>query len=307
MKIEMKGKIKKVAVLYGGLSAERDISVKSGIAVARALRRKGYHVIEIDVDRTLPEQLSEISPEAVFIALHGPIGEDGTIQGLLEIMNIPYTGSGHLGSAIAMDKVRTKYLLKSAGIPTPQWIEMKKGKILKPDFPLPWVVKPSTSGSSIGISIVRKEEELERAVKRANAYSEEVLVEKLVGKWEITTAVFNGEVLGTLQIKPKGEFYNFSAKYEKGRSEYIIPPEVPEKIVEKAEDYARRTYELLSLAGAARIDMRANDKQVYIFEANTIPGLTETSLLPMIAKFRGISFEELCEKMVLSARTYVRV
>lgn len=301
----MKGE--RIAVLYGGPSPEREISIRSGKAVAGALRKKGYDVVEIDVNENLPFILKESGVRKVFIALHGPMGEDGTVQGLLEVMGIPYTGSNVLGSALSMDKLRCKYILKANGIPTPDWIELRKGDLGKPEFPLPWVVKPSRAGSSIGVTIVKEEKNYKKSLDKAFEYSDEVIVERFVGKKEITTAVFDGEVLGTLEIRPKMEFYSYSAKYEKGASEYIIPPEISEEIKKKAENYAGKFYRLISLSGAARIDMRADDEEVYVLEANSIPGLTELSLLPMIARHRGINFEDLCEMMIERARTYLKM
>ncbi len=297
----------KVAVLYGGLSPEREISLKSGLAVAGALRRRGFDVIEIDVDRNLPAALMDVQPDCVFVALHGPMGEDGTVQGLLEVLGIPYTGSGVLGSALAMDKLRSKLIFSATGIPTPEWTVVHPEENALPSFSSPWVVKPSGSGSSIGVSIVSTAEELKKAVRRAAAFSHEIIVEKYCGTKELTVAVLEGEALGVLEIHPKKGFYNFDAKYTAGATEYLIPPRVSQKIQRMAMKVAEQVFNALALAGAARIDMRADDSNVYVLEANTIPGMTETSLLPKIAAHAGMDFDTLCEVMVRKARTHVRV
>ena len=299
-------KKKKIGVLMGGLSPEREISLKTGQAILKGLSEKDFQAIGIDVDREIPARLVEERIEVAFIALHGPWGEDGTIQGLLEVMGIPYTGSGVLASALAMNKAMAKKIFLYHRLPTPEFQVVVSGTRSTVSIAPPLVVKPVCGGSTIGTSIVKSEKEIDDALQRAAYYGEEILLEQYVEGVDITVGVLNGEPLPVIQIVPKSGFYDYASKYTLGKTEYLIPAPLPETITKNAQDLGVAAYQALGCRGAARVDFRLGEHgALTILEVNTIPGFTETSLLPMAAARVGIDFPSLAERVLLSARLYI--
>ncbi len=281
----------RIVVLMGGRSSEREVSLRTGRAVAKALRELGHEVIEMDLSEDLPCKLMEVKPDKVFIALHGPYGEDGRVQGLLDILGIPYTGSGVLGSALAMDKDITKRLLRAEGLPTPDWISVRRGERPKWDK-FPAVVKPADQGSSVGLEIVREEEELEDAVKKLFSITEKVIVEEFIEGRDMTVGILKGRPLPVIEIRPKKGIYDYESKYTKGMTEYVFLED--EKLSKKLQELALRVHRLLELKDMSRVDFRVSKEgKPYILEVNTIPGMTELSLFPMACKKAGIDFKEM--------------
>ncbi|MGM0369226.1 MAG: D-alanine--D-alanine ligase [Bacillota bacterium] len=305
-------KDKTIAVIRGGKSAERDISLKTGKAILTALQSKGYDVVDIDPKQNLHQQLAENDIDLAFIALHGRYGEDGTIQGFLELEEIPFTGSGVLGSALAMDKVSSKRIFKEMGIQTPDfmvleketyqddWSELKAS--IKEELSFPIVVKPALEGSSLGLSITESEADLLADVKQAFKYDEQVLIEDYIPGQEITVGLLGTDELQALpviEIKPKDGVYDFDAKYTKGATEFVIPAELEETTYDQAQSLALQAHKALNCSGVSRVDLRvAPSGEAYVLEVNTIPGMTETSLLPQAAAEFGIDFPELVEQIL---------
>ncbi len=297
-------KKKKVGVLLGGLSKERDVSLRSGKAIANALRSKGYPVIEIDVGQDIAERLKAEGIEVAFLALHGRYGEDGSIQGLLEVMGIPYTGAGVLPSAVGMDKELTKRLVAPAGVKTPEWKVIRRNEVAamkKSPIILPVVVKPNREGSTIGISIVKDEKDFLPALQEAAKLDETVLVEQFILGMEVTVAVVNGQALPVLEIVPKSGFYDYTSKYTKGATEYIVPARISDDVRDRLQQTSEKIWNLLHLSGFSRMDFIVTKDGEYFLEVNTIPGMTETSLVPKAAAASGVSFEELCERILKGA------
>lgn len=296
---------KRVGVLLGGQSAEREISLKTGNAVVRALSAGGYDVVAIDVAQDLPTQLREAKVDIAFIALHGRFGEDGRVQGLLEMLQIPYTGSGVMTSSVTIDKVVTKQLFVYHGLPTPEFDFIRPGDSLvdlcQRCRPLPLVVKPSREGSTIGISVAKNAEELCQGVATAAELDGTVLVEDFIDGVELTVSVINGRALPIIQIVPKSGFYDFKAKYLSGDTEYLLPAPVATDIYQQVQDAAEAACHALGCRGAARVDFMLAGTEFYCIEINTIPGMTETSLLPKAAAADGIDFSELAELILLDA------
>lgn len=298
----------RVAVLMGGLSKEREISLKSGKAVAGALRKKGHDVTEIDADAAVVKKIEAIKPEKIFLALHGKFGEDGTIQGILEWMRIPYTGPSILASAICFDKLATKEYLAAKGIVTPEFEIYREGEnpddwLKKFSLGFPCVVKPNTEGSTIGISRVTEGGALKKAVLEALKFDRVVLVERMITGREITVGVHRGRALPIVEVAPKSGFYDYEAKYTKGMTEYIVPAELSEKTVKSVLATSEKICRILQCEGAVRIDyMLSKNEEPYFLEVNTIPGMTETSLLPKAAACAGLTFEDLCEEILQDAR-----
>jgi D-alanine-D-alanine ligase len=292
-------KTQKIGVLMGGNSSEREISLKSGKAVLQGLKKCGYNVTAIDVGPDLAGKLKRQRIGTAFIALHGRWGEDGSVQGLLEIMGVPYTGTGVLGSAIAMDKVVMKMMFESMGIPTPAYTVLEEGN--KVHFPLPFVVKPANEGSTIGISIVRKQKEVAPAIKNARKYDRKIMVERYIKGDEITVGIVNGEVLPVVQVKPSSGFYDFEAKYTKGMTEYMVPAKITGPVAKKAAAIALEIYSAFELSGCARIDMLIDDDLPKVIDINTSPGMTETSLVPKAWGHLGRTFGELVETILMEA------
>jgi D-alanine-D-alanine ligase len=296
-----KGRIKKrkIGVLLGGKSSEREISIKSGNAILQSLLRSGYHAIGIDVNNDLTERLKRKGIEVAFIALHGKWGEDGTVQGLLEIMGIPYTGSGVLGSSLSMDKAIMKLLFTGMGIPTPAYTILADERELT--FPIPFVVKPANEGSTIGTSIVRKEKEKDDAIKTALKYDRKLLIERYIKGREITVGIVNNIVLPIIEVRPSKGFYDFEAKYTKGMTEYIVPAKINKKIERRAKDIALGVYKAFELSGCVRIDMLMEKDMPQVIDINTSPGMTETSLVPKAWGHMGKTFDELIEEILKGA------
>ncbi|MBI4823632.1 MAG: D-alanine--D-alanine ligase [Nitrospirae bacterium] len=299
----MEGKLltkKRIGVLMGGISAEREVSLRSGKAIFNALRNLGYDVSAIDVGRDICKVLGREKIEIAFLALHGGFGEDGCIQGLLEVMEIPYTGSGVLASSLAMDKLSSKVMFISEGLAVPKFEKLTSFKI--PEIPLPIVVKPQKEGSSVGVSIVRDETKLREAVETALSFNGVAIAEEYIDGKEIHIGILNNIVLGGVEVRPLVEFYSYEAKYTEGMTEYIIPPEIDDASYEKAKDTALSAHQALGSEGATRVDLRLDRAgKPYVLEVNTIPGMTETSLLPKIASHRGLSFPMLVEEILRSA------
>lgn len=302
------GKPRKVAVLMGGRSSEREVSLMTGKQIANALAGKGYDVREIDSAENLIKDLKDFSPDVVFIALHGKYGEDGTIQGLLEILGFPYTGSGVLASALCMDKITSKKILLYEGIPTPPFRIITAGDVatttrgLIEDLGLPLVMKPSREGSSFGVSIVKKAEELEQAIIEACKYDRAIFAEKFIDGTEVTASILgtkNPRVLPLLEIVPETGFYDYTAKYSPGMSQHIIPARLSPEATRKVEELALQTYQVLGCCQFARVDLMIDSEgSPFVLEVNTVPGMTKTSLLPDSAKAAGISFQELVSLLV---------
>ena len=284
----------------GGLSSEREISLKSGQAVLAGLGRRGYQAVPIDVDRSLYEQLRKERIEVAFVALHGRWGEDGVVQGLLEMMAIPYTGSGVLASALAMDKCLCKVLMESLAIPTPAYkISSSRDDC---SFPLPFVIKPAREGSSVGISIVRLPSEKGAAVETAFAHGHKVLIEKYIEGREITVGIVNGNALPIVEVRPRSGVYDFTSKYTKGMTEYIVPAEIAPVAERAAKEEALDIWRRFDLAGCARVDMIVDDGSVpQVIDVNTSPGMTETSLVPKAWEHLGKTFDELVEEILQGA------
>lgn len=296
-------KKKKIGVLLGGDSSEREVSLKSGMAVYNALKSKKYNVVAIDAVGDLCSLIKKAGIDIAFIVLHGGHGENGALQGLLEVMNIPYTGSGVLASALAMDKEASKKVFLYHGIPVPAFGIIRGDKTgLKSvgmHFPFPWVVKPAAEGSSVGVEIVKDRKSFSKALKKALSYGERVIVEQYVRGKEVQVGILNDRVLGGVEVKPSLEFYNYEAKYTAGLTEYIIPPRLSKKTYEKAKGAALLAHKALGCSGAARVDLIIDDKgDPFVLEVNTIPGMTETSLLPKIAKSAGHDFIGLLEEIL---------
>lgn len=298
----------RIAVLMGGRSAERDVSLSTGKAVAAALREKGYAVVELDAAQDIAYRLREERTEVAFVALHGRFGEDGTIQGLLESLGIPYTGSGVLASALGMDKVRSRWIFEHLGIPVPPYrvVALEEAARFCPEreaLSLPLVVKPAREGSSVGVSIVRSHEALPSALEKAFAFGSPVLAERYIRGREIQVGILDHEPLGAIEIRPKVEFYDYDAKYTEGLAEHIFPAPIPPDLYQEALRLALAAHQGLGCEGATRVDLLLEEGGgFYVLEVNTLPGMTPVSLLPEIARKVGISFPELCERILAGAR-----
>jgi D-alanine-D-alanine ligase len=302
---------KRIGVIAGGTSAEREVSLKSGNAIYKALVGLGYDTVFIDASDSLCEDIKREKVEVAFMALHGGTGENGAVQGLLEIMGVPYTGSGILASALAMDKEASKKMFLSDGIPAPAFAVVPRSKAGPGEkintqqiaatvgFPLPWVVKPSTEGSSIGVTIVKSEKDLVSALEAAFAYGPRAIIEKYIPGREIQIGILGRKVLGGVEVRPSTEFYSYEAKYTPGLTSYILPPEISEAAYAALRTLALKAHNSLGCSGATRVDfiLDASDNP-YILEVNTIPGMTETSLLPKIAGLSAMSFPDLIEEIL---------
>lgn len=295
----------RVGVLMGGLSAEREVSLKSGAGVLKALLEAGYDAVGIDVGRDLAARLVTERVEAAFVCLHGRYGEDGSVQGLLELMGIPYTGSGVLASALAMDKIFAKKIFAASGLTITPYVVVSQGETISAGtlpFPLPVVVKPSREGSSVGVSIVKSAEALQQAVDEAFSYDREILVEQYVKGREIQVGIIDGQGIGAIEIVPKNEFYDFEAKYTDGMATHILPAPMPSGQYASLLKAGEKAHACLGCSGYSRVDFIVTpDGQQYILEVNTLPGMTALSLLPEIAQGAGIGFTELVERIIFSA------
>jgi D-alanine-D-alanine ligase len=303
--------VSRVAVLKGGRSLERQVSLRSGARVEDALERLGHDVVALDVGQDLIERLREASPDVAFIAMHGRDGEDGTVQELLEILDIPYTGSGVLACVRATDKVLAKHLMIEAGIPTPEFFAFSETAFrelgaadalpaIEERLHFPIVVKPSSQGSALGIKFARSAADVPAALVAAFSYDSRVLLERYVDGRDLAVSILDGESLPVVEAVPTGDgFYDFEARYEIGRTEFVCPATLPDGVTEEAQELALRTYELLGCSAFGRIDLMLGiNGELTVLEANPIPGLTETSLLPQAAEAAGISFDELVGRIV---------
>jgi D-alanine-D-alanine ligase len=323
---------RKVAVLKGGGSLERTVSLRSGARVQNALSRLGYDVAAIDAGQDLVEQLHECEADAAFVALHGGDGEDGTVQSLLEVVGVPYTGSGPAACMRSTDKALAKYLMREAGIPTPDFTAIKESSIKelgvaaaltdigrRLGFPL--VVKPASQGSALGVKFARSSEELPGAIVGALSYDRKVVIERYVKGRDLAVSVLarppeedteaardagEPEALPVVEAIPREEeFYNYESRYEIGMTTFVCPADLPEQTTLRAQELALETYKLLGCHGVARVDLMldADTGELSVLETNVSPGLTETSLLPLAADAAGIGFDELVERILASAFT----
>jgi D-alanine-D-alanine ligase len=306
---------RKIGVLLGGLSSERDVSLRTGEAVLAALRDRGHDAVPIYVDRDVDVALRQEQIEVAFVALHGRWGEDGCIQGLLEMLGIPYTGSDVLASALAMHKGKAKELFRLHNLPTPAYYSLTAATVagaedlaaVHGDFGFPCVVKPLREGSSVGVTICRAPGELGPAVERALCFDDEILIERYIAGKEISVAILEDRALGAVEIAPRDGFYDYANKYTRGATDYFVPPRVSPERYRGILAQALRAHLALGCRGATRVDMMVSDSgNEFVLEVNTLPGLTPTSLLPKIADAAGISFGELCEMMLSGASLATR-
>jgi D-alanine-D-alanine ligase len=298
----------RIAVLRGGRSAEREVSMRSGAQVGEALRDRGHDVEPVDLDERVWETLRDGGFDCVFIALHGRLGEDGTVQGMLELLGLPYTGSGVLASALCIDKSRTNRLLRAEGFAIPDFEELAgdagDAEELAGRYGLPVVIKPVREGSTIGITVAGDVDALASGILMARRYDARTMVQRFVAGTEITVGVLAAPdlcVLPTLEITYENETYDYDAKYTEGRSHHVIPARVPEPARRAAAEAAARAFQVLGCDGMARVDFiidRDRDRTPWLLEVNTVPGLTSLSLLPDAARAAGIQFPELCERLV---------
>jgi D-alanine-D-alanine ligase len=300
----------KLAVVRGGKSAEREVSLRSGAQVAKALRGLGHQVVEVDLDGGTWDTLRDGGFECVFNALHGRLGEDGTVQGMFELLGLPYTGSGVLASALCMDKARAGKVMSGAGLHVPEFeeLEIKQGvaaevvERLVAHFGLPLVIKPAREGSTIGLTIAKDADDVASGLVLAGRYDRRVLVQRFASGTEVTIGVLATpelEVLPTLEIVSENPVYDYDAKYTAGKSHHIIPARIPEAFRAAASDAAARAFTELGCSGMARVDIIVDSSGTpWVLEVNTVPGLTELSLLPDAARAAGISFEQVCERLI---------
>ena len=301
----------RVAVLKGGRSLERQVSLRSGARVEDALGRLGHEVVSIDAGHDLIRRLREADPDLAFIAMHGRDGEDGTVQELLEIIGIPYTGSGVLACGRAMDKVLAMHLMLEAGIPTPEFFAFNETAFrelgaaealgeIEERLAFPIVVKPSSQGSALGVRFARSAADVPAAIVAAFSYDSRVLLERYVDGRDLAVSILDGEPLPVVEAVPHDdEFYDFEARYEIGRTDFVCPAELPDGLTEAAQELALRTYRLLGCTAFARVDLMLDaGGELTVLEANPIPGLTDTSLLPQAADAAGISFDSLIGRIL---------
>jgi D-alanine-D-alanine ligase len=289
---------KHIALLYGGTSSEREVSLRSGEACALHLEQAGYKVTRIDVDINLPAVLASLQPDLAFNALHGRPGEDGVIQGILEHMQIPYTHSGVLASALAMDKEAAKIVLEKAGVPVPKGVKITRRQAGEnPPLPRPYVIKPNAEGSSVGVYIVLENQSHPRETLLTDdgGLEDMMLVEEFIAGHELTCAVMGDRALGVTEIIAMTEFYDYEAKYAKGGSKHICPAKISPNIYLKIQQYALTAHQALGCRGVSRADFRYDPKtgQLVCLEVNTQPGMTATSLVPELAEHAGLTFTDL--------------
>ncbi len=304
----------KVAVLKGGRSLEHGVSLRSGARVEDALQSLGHEAIPLDVGSDLVTRLRDEAPDVAFVALHGPGGEDGTVQELLEILEIPYTGPGVAACALCMDKVASKHAIREAGVPTPDWVAFNATAFrelgaadtleeIEERLGFPLVVKPASQGSSLGVKFASAKDEVPEALVAAFSYDDRVLLERYVEGRELAVGVLGSEPLPIVEAIPRdSDRFDFDARYEIGRTDYACPAELPADEAAAVQDAAMRTYETLGGEGFARVDLMLGDDGPQVLEVNAIPGLTDTSLFPMAAEAAGLSFEQLVDQIVSIAR-----
>ncbi len=301
---------KHIAVLMGGWNSEREVSLRSGEAVYEALIKLGYKASKIDFSRNIFQQIQESKPDIIFNALHGQYGEDGRIQGVLDILQIPYTHSGIVASALCMDKVLTGKICGTVGVKTPKYEIIKKGedKLNKEkiyNIGKPFVIKPINEGSSVGVEVILQNMPF-NLDDYAWKYGDSMIIDKYIAGKEIQVAVMNGKALGVIEVRPKKLFYDYECKYTAGMTDYIMPAEISKEKYDEVLKLAEKCHEVVGCRGISRVDFILNDKdggdqQFYLLEVNTHPGFTATSLVPKIAKYVGISFEEIVEFLVKTA------
>lgn len=301
----------KIAVLYGGVSKEREVSLATSKGVMHALQKKGHEVIGIDFHPQRLEEIIHLDVDVVFIGLHGKFGEDGTIQGLLDMIGIPYVGSGVLASALAMDKHKAKQFFKLKHIPVAEGelyyvpdehnIGEISNKIIK-QFTVPFVVKPNREGSTVGLSVVKNPADTEAALRKALQSDSYILVEEYIAGMELTVPVWGAynkeEALPIIEIIPKNELYDYEAKYTVGGSQHIIPARISDELTKKVQQYAIEAHRVLGCKTYSRVDFLLQDDTPYILEVNTLPGMTPTSLFPDAAKHVNISYEDMVERLI---------
>ena len=304
----------RVVVLKGGSSLEREVSLRSAARVEDAVTALGHEAVGIDVGPDLVGRLRDQRPDVVFLALHGPGGEDGTVQELLEILDLPYTGPGVASCALCMDKVAAKHEMRTAGIPTPDWAAFNATAFrelgaadtleeIEERLGFPLVVKPASQGSSLGVEFAAERGEVPAALVAAFSYDDRVLLERYVKGRELAVSVLDGEALPVVEAIPReGDFFNFEARYEIGRTDYVCPAELGDEQTGRVHALATSTYETLGCSGFARVDLMLGDGGPEVLEVNAIPGLTDTSLFPMAAEATGIEFTQLVERILSSAR-----
>jgi D-alanine-D-alanine ligase len=300
---------KTIALLAGGISSEREVSLKSGQQVYQALDKDKYEVRRYDPQTDLPKLMAEASQiDAALIILHGPYGEDGTVQGLLELLDIPYQGAGVLGSALAMNKLAAKQMYEKAGLPVPPYVVVRRACAVDAEpavqrLGLPVVVKPVSAGSSIGMSIVRSDRELAPALDKAFGHDAVVMVEAYIAGIELTGGVLGNETLQALpliEIIPGQQhaFFDYEAKYTPGATQEICPARIDADVAQKAQQYAQTAHTALYCKGYSRTDMILRGRDIFVLETNTIPGMTPTSLFPQAAQAAGISFSQLLDRLI---------
>jgi D-alanine-D-alanine ligase len=299
---------KKVALVVGGMGSEREVSLKTGKAFATALTKLGYSFVQIDAGPDFAQKMAQQKDiDCALLALHGKYGEDGTVQGILEYLKIPYTGSGVLASALAMNKIQTKKIIRFMGVPTAdfQEVDLSKTRLedIQIEFDFPVVVKPTREGSTVGISIVENRKDLKAALEQAAKLDGLILIEKFIKGMEVTVPIWFGKALPIIEIVPKGGFYDYEHKYTAGGSEHIIPARLPDSIRELCERYAVETFNAVDCRQYARVDIMIENNRPYVLEINTLPGCTEFSLFPESAAKAGISFEKVIERLVETATT----
>lgn len=292
-------KSKKIAVVMGGPSSERAVSLETGAGVLAALCGLGYDAVAIDWKPgvSIARQLEDESIDLVWNALHGTCGEDGAIQGLLQCMDIPCTGAGLLSSAMAMDKIASKRVFESIGIPTPAYQIWEPGTEV--NIPLPVVVKPANEGSSVGVSLVFKEEELLEALECADKFHGPVLIEEYISGLEVFVGILDDEALGTIEVKTARGFYDYEAKYESDDTEYLVPAPLAPELIAGLEELGLAAHRGLGCKSYSRVDIRVSESgEAFVLEVNTLPGMTSHSLMPKLAAHAGISYPELCERIL---------
>ena len=306
-------KNKKIAVLMGGRSGEREVSLRSGKRVLESLKKQGFKAIGIDPDAKLIDNLKKNRIDISYIMLHGKYGEDGVIQGLLEHCGMPYTGSKVLASALAMNKVAAKRIFESCGVPTPKYMTIdpsanlkKQVDIMKRIFPLPLVVKPVSEGSSLGVSIVKDESKLEKVIADTVKGFNDVFIEEFISGKEVTVGIIGCGIetsaLPILELKPHAEFYDYKAKYSAGGTDFILPAKLPKDLYKHTQEIALKAHNAIGCYGVSRVDIIVSkDHTPYVHEVNSIPGMTEMSDLPAEAQCAGITFDELVVKILESA------
>ena len=302
-------KNKKIGVIMGGWSSEREISLRSGENVHQSLKRQGFNALKIDINRNFAQQIKNAKIDIAFIILHGKPGEDGTIQGFLELLEIPYTGSDVVASAIGMDKVITKRLFESAKIPTPAYVYLPKRcnllkqiKIAQTKLGFPMILKPKAEGSSVGCEIIDNTKNLLSICQNAQRKFGDIFLEKFINGMIATVGILGRKVLPILELVPKKQrFYDFKAKYTKGETEFIIPARLPKPIYQQTQKLALNAHNVIGAKGFSRVDLIIAKNRPYFLEVNTLPGMTELSDLPAQAKHIGISYDELVLEILKSA------